>query len=96
MRQSGHALDWETKPLPFKVYPALEQIRLPTDLAALAVDTFAALAPADPSAPPAALDLERLAALLFFSAGVTRVKTYPGGVQIHFRAAASTGALYQI
>ena len=95
MRQSGHTLDWETKPLPFKVYPALEQVRLPTDLAALAVDTFASLAPADPSAPPAALDLERLAALLFFSAGVTRVKTYPGGAQIHFRAAASTGALYQ-
>jgi SagB-type dehydrogenase family enzyme len=88
-------LDWETKPLPFKVYPALEQIRLPTDLPALAVDTFVALDPADPSARPAALDLERLAALLFFSAGVTRVKTYPGGAQIHFRAAASTGALYQ-
>jgi SagB-type dehydrogenase family enzyme len=88
-------LDWETKPLPFKVYPALEQIRLPTDLLALAVDTFAALAPADPSTRPAALDLDRLAALLFFSAGVTRVKTYPGGAQIHFRAAASTGALYQ-
>jgi SagB-type dehydrogenase family enzyme len=88
-------LDWETKPLPFKVYPALEQIRLPTDLPALSVDTFAALAPVDPSAPPAPLDLERLAALLFFSAGVTRVKTYPGGAQIHFRAAASTGALYQ-
>ncbi|MFI5325211.1 MAG: SagB/ThcOx family dehydrogenase [Candidatus Rokuibacteriota bacterium] len=95
MRQSGHVLDWETKPLPFKVYPALEQIRLPTDLLALGVDTFAALAPADPSARPAPLDLERLAALLFFSAGVTRVKTYPGGAQIHFRAAASTGALYQ-
>ena len=95
MRQSGHALDWETKPLSFKVYPALEQIRLPTDLAALGVDTFAALAPADPSVSPAALDLERLAALLFFSAGVTRVKAYPGGAQIHFRAAASTGALYQ-
>ena len=95
VRRSGHVLDWETKPLPFKVYPALEQIRLPTDLPALAVDTFAALAPGDPSARPAALDLERLAALLFFSAGVTRVKTYPGGAQIHFRAAASTGALYQ-
>jgi len=88
-------LDWETKPLPFKVYPALEQIRLPTDLPALAVDTFTALAPGAPPARPAALDLERLAALLFFSAGVTRVKTYPGGAQVHFRAAASTGALYQ-
>ena len=88
-------LEWETKPLPFKVYPALEQIRLPTDLPALAMDTFAALAPGDPSTRPALLDLERLAALLFFSAGVTRVKTYPGGAQVHFRAAASTGALYQ-
>ena len=88
-------LEWETKPLPFKVYPALEQIRLPTDLPALAMDTFAALAPGDPSTGPALLDLERLAALLFFSAGVTRVKTYPGGAQVHFRAAASTGALYQ-
>jgi SagB-type dehydrogenase family enzyme len=95
VRRSGHALDWETKPLPFKVYPALEPIRLPTDLPALATDTFAALAPDGPVARPAPLDLERLAALLFFSAGVTRVKTYPGGGQIHFRAAASTGALYQ-
>jgi SagB-type dehydrogenase family enzyme len=88
-------LDWETKPLPFKVYPALEQIRLPTDLPVLTLDTFAALAPGDPPARTAPLDLERLAALLFFSAGVTRVKTYPGGAQVHFRAAASTGALYQ-
>ena len=95
MRRSSHGLEWETKPLPFKVYPALEQIRLPTALPALAVDTLAALAPADPAAPAAPLDLERLAALLFFSAGVTRVKAYPGGGQIHFRAAASTGALYQ-
>ena len=30
-----HALDWETKPLPFKIYPALEALRLPTALPAL-------------------------------------------------------------
>jgi hypothetical protein len=95
VRRSGHALDWETKPLPFKVYPALAQIRLPTDLPAVAIDTFAALAPGPLAARPAPLDLERLAGLLFFSAGVMRVKTYPGGAQVHFRAAASTGALYQ-
>ncbi len=95
MRRSGHTLDWEIKPLPFKVYPAIEPIRLPTALPSLATDTFAALAGGEPSAGPAPLDLERLAALLFFSAGVTRVKTYPGGGQVHFRAAPSTGALYQ-
>ncbi|MEX2220485.1 MAG: SagB/ThcOx family dehydrogenase [Candidatus Rokuibacteriota bacterium] len=95
VRGSGHRLDWEIKPLPFKIYPALEQVRLPTDLPALPADTFEALAPGEPLGLPAPLDLERLAAVLFFSAGVTRVKTYPGGAQVHFRAAASTGALYQ-
>ncbi len=87
-------LDWEIKPLPFKIYPALPARRLPTDLPTLDVDTLSTLA-SDPGHAGAPLDLERLAALLFFSAGVTRVKTYAGGVQIHFRAAPSTGALYQ-
>ncbi len=95
MRGSGHVLDWETKPLPFKIYPALEARRLPTALPALAMDTFAAIGPGAPPAHAAPLDLDRLAALLFYSAGVTRVKTYPGGGQVHFRAAPSTGALYQ-
>ncbi|HEU4438317.1 MAG TPA: SagB/ThcOx family dehydrogenase [Methylomirabilota bacterium] len=96
MRRSGHGLDWEIKPLPFKIYPGIEPLRLPTDVPALAVDAFAALAPeSSPAAPAPPLDLPRLAALLFFSAGVTRVKRYPGGGQIHFRAAPSTGALYQ-
>src|SRR5215470_970413 len=94
VRRSGHVLDWEIKPLPFKIYPSLPPIRLPTDLPSLDVDTLATLA-SDPGRGGAPLDLERLAALLFFSAGVTRVKTYAGGVQIHFRAAPSTGALYQ-
>jgi len=95
VRRSGHALDWEIKPLPFKIYPTVEPLRLPTDLPGLTADTFAALAPDPPSATAPRLDLPRLAALLYFSAGVTRVKTYPGGAQVHFRAAASTGALYQ-
>jgi SagB-type dehydrogenase family enzyme len=36
-----------------------------------------------------------VAALLYFSAGVTKKKTYPGGGEVLFRAAASTGALFQ-
>jgi SagB-type dehydrogenase family enzyme len=95
VRRSGHRLEWEIKPLPFKIYPGLEPIRLPTELPGLAADTFAALAPGEPPAPGAPLDLPRLAALLYFSAGVTRVKTYPGGARVHLRAAPSTGALYQ-
>ena len=94
MRRSGHALDWETKPLPFKVYPDLEPLRLPTGLPVPALETFAAMRAA-PIERPAPLGLDRLAAALFFSAGVMRVKTHPGGGQVHFRAAPSTGALYQ-
>jgi SagB-type dehydrogenase family enzyme len=94
VRRSGHALDWEIKPLPFKIYPTLAPLRLPTALPVVGMDTFTALEAA-PITRPAPLDLDRLAALLFFSAGVTRAKTYPGGGQIHFRAAPSTGALYQ-
>jgi SagB-type dehydrogenase family enzyme len=95
VRRSEHRLDWDIKPLPFKIYPALDAVALPTELLPLEADTLTTLRP-EPSVPaPAALDLERLATLLFFSAGVTRVKRYPGGAEVHFRAAASTGALYQ-
>lgn len=72
----------------------MSPLPLPTDLPALSADTFTALSPAPPGSPPP-LDLPRLGALLFFSAGVTKVKTYPGGARVDFRAAPSTGALYQ-
>ena len=93
VRASGHTLDWDIKPLPFKIYAELPAIALPRDFPALTADTLPALSAApDPSQP---LDLERLAALLFFSAGVTRTMKYPSGLEVHFRAAPSTGALYQ-
>ncbi|MGC1372314.1 MAG: SagB family peptide dehydrogenase [Candidatus Sulfotelmatobacter sp.] len=40
-------------------------------------------------------DLQDLARLLYFSAGITKQRAYPGG-EIYFRAAACTGALYEI
>jgi SagB-type dehydrogenase family enzyme len=39
--------------------------------------------------------VEDLARLLYFSAGITKQRAYPGG-EIYFRAAACTGALYEI
>src|SRR5205807_4494685 len=39
--------------------------------------------------------VQDLARLLYFSAGITKQRTYPGG-EIYFRAAACTGALYEI
>jgi SagB-type dehydrogenase family enzyme len=94
VRTSGHMLEWDIKPFPFKVYTDLASIPLPRAIDPIATDTLVAL-----TAPPASarerLTLERLTALLYFSAGVTKKKTYPGGGEVLFRAAASTGALYQ-
>jgi SagB-type dehydrogenase family enzyme len=91
---SAHILDWDVKPLPFKVYSELAAIALPRAFDPVFLDTLAALDPARPGAP-APLTLDRLTALLYYSAGVTRKKTYPGGGEVLFRAAPSTGALYQ-
>jgi SagB-type dehydrogenase family enzyme len=91
---SAHTLDWDIKPFPFKVYSGLAAIALPRAFDPVSLDTLAALDPARAGAP-APLTLERLTALLYYSAGVTRKKTYPGGGEVLFRAAPSTGALYQ-
>ena len=32
VRMNAYALDWENQPIPFKVYPDLDPIPLPTDL----------------------------------------------------------------
>jgi SagB-type dehydrogenase family enzyme len=80
VRSSGHTLDWDIKPFPFKVYTDRPAVELPREFAPLA---------------PGPLTLERLAALLYFTAGVTKKKVYGSGVEVLFRAAPSTGALYQ-
>src|SRR6266436_765874 len=93
IRTSGHTLEWDIKPFPFKVYTDLAALALPRELDPLATDTLAALA--DPPPTVSSLDLSQLAAVLYYAAGVTKKKTYQGGGEILFRAAASTGALYQ-
>jgi hypothetical protein len=77
VRSSAHRLDWDTKPGPFKIYPDLPVVALPRDFPVPAQDAL----PAISGEPPVAgtVDIERLAALLFFTAGVTKQKTYPGG-----------------
>ncbi|MCS6817779.1 MAG: SagB family peptide dehydrogenase [Blastocatellia bacterium] len=101
VRTSAHFLDWENQPLPFKIYPELEVIPLPRELPETGVSTFTALGEEIPP-PGASKDpiemrptLEQLAHILFYSAGITKKKTYPGG-EFFFRAAACAGALYPI
>ena len=96
LRAHPHFLDWENKPLLFKIYPTLEVTRLPKDFRPTAVPALSAIAAlsAD-TAAEATPDVDTLAQLLFFSAGVTKSKKYPDG-EVFFRAAACTGALYEI
>lgn len=94
VRTSTHTLAWDIKPFPFKIYTDLPALALPRDVELVAADALAALG-AGTFPPAARMTLESLAGLLYLTAGVTKKKTYPGGGEVLFRAAASTGALYQ-
>ena len=93
VRTNAHTLEWDIKPFPFKVYTDVPAIALPREIDVVATPTLEALA--RPASPAARLTLPALTALLYYTAGVTKKKVYPGGAEVLFRAAASTGALYQ-
>jgi SagB-type dehydrogenase family enzyme len=102
IRLSTHYLDWENQPFPFKVYRDLEAVVLPRDVRPTGVSALDALAAEADEGHLSSIgsrescpDLTTLAHVLFYSAGVTKKKTYPGG-EIYFRAAACAGALYPI
>src|ERR1700740_3462419 len=96
VRTNRHGLDWANQPLPFKIYPSIERIALPRDVPQTGIAALAAIS-ADMHATTgdAVPQLQDLARILFFSAGITKQRKYPGG-EIYFRAAACTGALYEI
>src|SRR5215475_6515493 len=78
LRAHPHFLDWGNKPLLFKIYPTLEVTRLPKDFRQTGVTALSAIAaPSTTAAADAIPDLETLAQLLFFSAGVTKSKKHP-------------------
>jgi SagB-type dehydrogenase family enzyme len=96
VRANPHFLDWDNKPLLFKIYPTLEVMRLPKDFRQSGVAALSAIASTGFKAKGEQVPtLEDVAQLLFFSVGVTRSKKFPGG-ETFFRAAACTGALYEI
>src|SRR5467141_4585883 len=97
VRSSTHFLDWANRPLPFKIYPAIEATALPRDVPQTGVAALAAISEQVRAAGGGDVvpDLRDLARILFFSAGITKQRKYPGG-EIYFRAAACTGALYEI
>src|SRR6202167_4976762 len=96
IRNNPHFLDWANRPQPFKIYSKVEPLPLPRDVPQTGVTALSAIsAPAVSSRADSVPALQDLARLLYFSAGITKQRAYPGG-EIYFRAAACTGALYEI
>ncbi|HEV7931483.1 MAG TPA: SagB family peptide dehydrogenase [Actinomadura sp.] len=87
-------MDPRNRPRPFKRYPQARVRALPTDLPPRGAPAAAALSGRIPPGD-ATVDLELLARLLFFSAGVTRVAG-AGGQTDWFRAAPSAGNLHPL
>ncbi|MDA4123278.1 MAG: SagB/ThcOx family dehydrogenase [Thaumarchaeota archaeon] len=96
VRTSGHYLDWDNKPSPFKVYTALPLQDLPTDFLKPALNALIAISTVPKDKDSAAMGVDTLAELLFFSAGITREVKVQGRGTFYFRAAPATGALYPI
>jgi len=95
IRNNPHFLDWANRPLPFKIYPTIEGLALPRDVPQTGVAALAAISEPVGSAGESVPGIEDLARILYFSAGITKQRKSPGG-EIYFRAAACTGALYEI
>ena len=95
VRTNPHSLDFENQPLPFKIYPQLELLRMPSEVCQTGIAALSAISGSAPTQTNAVPGLENIAQLLYLSAGITRQRKYSGG-EIYFRAAACTGALYEI
>jgi SagB-type dehydrogenase family enzyme len=96
IRNNPHFLDWANRPQPFKIYPKIEPLPMPRDVPHTGVAARSAISEPVPSSRADSLpDLQDLARILSFSAGITKQRGQPGG-EIYFRAAACTGALYEI
>jgi SagB-type dehydrogenase family enzyme len=95
IRNNPHFLDWANRPLPFKIYPRIEPLPLPRDVPQTGVAALSAISEQVPSSGDSVPDLQDIARILHLSAGITKQRKYPGG-EIYFRAAACTGALYEI
>ena len=95
IRNNPHFLDWANRPLPFKIYPTMEPLPLPHDVPQTGIAALSAISDPAPSSRDSVPDLQDLARILHFSAGITKRRAHPGG-EVYFRAAACTGALYEI
>ena len=96
VRNNSHFLDWANRPQPFKIYPTIEPFPLPRDVPQTGVAALSAISDTVHSSMADAIpEFQDLARILYFSAGITKERANPQG-KFYFRAAACTGALYEI
>ena len=96
VRNNPHFLDWANRPQPFKIYPTIDPFPLPRDVPQTGVAALSAISETvHSSRADTGPDLQDLARILYFSAGITKERAHPEG-DFYFRAAACTGALYEI
>jgi SagB-type dehydrogenase family enzyme len=96
IRNNPHFLDWANRPQPFRIYPNIEPLPLPRDVPQTGVAALSSISePLPLSRADSVPDVQDLTRILYFSAGITKQRKSPGG-EIYFRAAACTGALYEI
>jgi SagB-type dehydrogenase family enzyme len=95
VRTDAHFLDWDNRPMPYKLYPEVAGLALPRDLSLARVPTLEAISTGTAPGDGSGLTLEALTRILFCADGLTRRRSI-GGEDYHFRAAASAGALYPV
>src|SRR5271169_5018050 len=79
IRNNPHFLDWANRPQPFKIYPKIEPLPLPRDVPHTGVAALSAISEPVPSSRADSVpDLQDLARILSFSAGITDHKRCAG------------------
>lgn len=89
-------MDPENRPTPFKRYPSAPRVALTTDVGESQASPLDVLAGNAAVEAPGSLDAALLARLLFYSTGVTRVRSNAEGVAAWFRAAPAAGNLHPV
>ena len=89
-------INLRNKPPLYKSYSGLPIIPLPAEVDSPGCSTLEAVAGIGSQDGTGSLDLTLLAQLLHFSAGLIRKRVLPVAGEVHYRAAASAGALYPV
>ncbi len=97
VRVPGVDLDWKNQPSPYRVFPDLPKVSLPTHLIGSDIPTISLLMRGRDAVPESQLNppqnLQMLAAWLFLANGLT-IRKHHGDVQWWLRSCPSSGALY--